>query len=302
MNLLITGAFNATDEQLNMLKNLGCSLFFQKDERGTAECDFENIDAVICNALFLYHDIAQFKRLKYIQLTSAGLDRVPLDEIKARNILLFNAKGVYSIPMAEFALAAVLSLYKHLNLFYDKQRRHIWEKDRRISELCGKTVCIIGSGSVGNECAKRFKAFGTKTVAVDIVKPKADIYDEYFEISAVRSALADSDIVISALPLTDTTREFFNRDLFALFKSEAVFVNISRGALVNENDLICALREKKIAAAVLDVFQNEPLESESALWELENVIITPHNSFVSDKNNERLFTLIYENLKKFVGG
>lgn len=297
MKLLVTGAFNATAEQLDILSSLGFEIMIQKDERGKPECDFSEADAVVCNGLFLYHDISEFKKLKFIQLTSAGLDRVPLDEIRKRNIALFNARGVYSVPMAEFALAGVLSLYKHLNTFYENQKLHRWEKDRELCELCGKTVSIIGCGSVGTECAKRFSAFGTSVIAVDIKNPENEIYSDFYNIKEIGKALEISDIVVLTVPLTDETTNMFNEDLFSCFKDKSLLVNISRGAVVSEKDLIKALKSGKLSGAVLDVFETEPLNESNELWNMKNVIITPHNSFVSKNNNARLFDLIYSNLK-----
>lgn len=297
MKLLVTGAFNATDEQLDKLSALGYEIMRQQDERGKPECNFSEADAVICNGLFLYHDISEFESLKVIQLTSAGLDRVPIEEIKKRNIALFNARGVYSVPMAEFALAGVLNLYKRLNSFYENQKQHLWQKDRQLSELCGKTVAIVGCGSVGTECAKRFKAFGTKIISVDVFNHCNKIYDEFCHISNIGSVLGEADIVILTMPLTDKTKGLFNGEMFSRFKDGSVLVNISRGAVVNENDLVSALESGKLSGAVLDVFENEPLDGKSPLWDMRNVIITPHNSFVSENNNARLFSLAYDNLK-----
>ena len=302
MKLLVTGAFNATAEQLDTLSSLGIEIMLQKDERGKPECDFSEADAVICNGLFLYHDISKFKKLKFIQLTSAGLDRVPLDEIRKRDIRLFNARGVYSVPMAEFALAGVLNLYKRLNTFYENQKAHIWQKDRSLRELCGETVAIVGCGSVGTECAKRFSAFGTKVVGVDIAKPENEIYSDFYDIKDIEKALEISDVIVLTVPLTDKTRGMFDSEVFSHFKDGSVLVNISRGAVVNEKDLVKTLESGKISGAVLDVFENEPLDENSELWDMKNVIITPHNSFVSAKNNTRLFSLAYDNLKTSMKG
>ena len=302
MKLLVTGAFNATAEQLDTLSSLGFELMYQKNEQGIPECNFAEADAVICNGLFLYHDISEFKKLKFIQLTSAGLDRVPLDEIRKRNIALFNARGVYSVPMAELALAGILSLYKHLNTFSENQKAHIWQKDRSLRELCGEMVAIVGCGSVGTECAKRFSAFGVRVVAVDITKPESEIYSEFYNINDIKKALGIADTVVLTIPLTDETRGMFNGEMFSHFKDGSVLVNISRGAVVDENDLIKALESRKLSGAVLDVFENEPLDESSRLWDMNNVIITPHNSFVSLKNHARLFTLAYDNLKTSMKG
>lgn len=302
MKLLVTGAFDATEEQLDKLSSLGYEIMRQQDERGTPECDFSQADAVICNGLFLFHDISEFKSLKVIQLTSAGLDRVPLDEIKKRNIALFNARGVYSVPMAEFAVSGVLNIYKHLNSFYESQKNHEWKKDREIRELSGETVAIIGCGSVGYECAKRFKAFDTRLISVDVFNHCNKIYDEFCHISNIGSVLNKADIVLLTLPLTDKTAGMFDKEMFSCFKDGSVLVNISRGAVVNEADLISSLESGKLSGAALDVFENEPLDKNSKLWDMKNVIITPHNSFVSKNNGARLFALAYDNLKKSAKG
>ncbi|MDO4153627.1 MAG: NAD(P)-dependent oxidoreductase [Clostridia bacterium] len=300
MRLLLTGAFAYSEAQLNALRALGAALVFQKDERGAPETDFAAVDAVVCNGLFLYHDIKEFKNLKCIQLTSAGLDRVPLDYIQEKGIHLYNARGVYSVPMAEWALCGVLSLYKHLNAFSEKQKNHLWEKDREVRELQGDTVLIVGCGSVGTACAERFKAFGMRVMAADIQKPQSDVYDAYFSMQEIDKALETADVIVLTLPLTADTRGFFRAERFSHCKNGAILVNIARGAVVKEKDLTDALVSGNLGGAVLDVFEDEPLPKDSPLWELENVMITPHNSFVSPKNNERLFSVMLQNIETFL--
>lgn len=300
MRLLLTGAFSYSEAQLNALRALGAAVVFQKDERGAPETDFAAVDAVVCNGLFLYHDITEFKNLKFVQLTSAGLDRVPLDYIREKGIKLCNARGVYSVPMAEWALCGVLSLYKHLNAFSEKQKNHLWEKDREVRELSGDTALIVGCGSVGTECAVRFKAFGMRVMAADIVKPQSDVYDAYFPMQEIDKALEKADVIVLTLPLTEDTRGFFHGERFSHCKNGAILVNIARGAVVKEKDLTDALISGNLGGAVLDVFEDEPLPQESPLWEMENVVITPHNSFVSPKNNERLFSVMLQNIKTFL--
>ena len=300
MRLLLTGAFAFSEAQLNALRALGAELVFQKDERGAPETDFAAVDAVVCNGLFLYHEITEFKNLKFVQLTSAGLDRVPLDYIREKGIKLYNARGVYSVPMAEWALCGVLSLYKHLNAFSEKQKNHLWEKDREVRELQGDTALIVGCGSVGTECAVRFKAFGMRVIAADIVKPQSDAYDAYFPMQEIDKALETADVIVLTLPLTEDTRGFFHGERFSHCKNGAILVNIARGAVVKEKDLTDALVSGNLGGAVLDVFEDEPLPQESPLWEMENVVITPHNSFVSPKNNERLFSVMLQNIETFL--
>ena len=299
MKVLMTGAFNCTEEQKLNIEKLGFEIMFQQMENEPLSDEMFQAEAVICNGLFLYNDLEKFPNLKFIQLTSAGIDRVLVEKIKEKGISLFNARGVYSVPMAEWAAMGVLSLYKHINTFFDNQKEHKWIKDRTVKELSGDTVCIVGCGSVGVECAKRFKAFGTTVVGVDIYEPSCEFFDECFDINSISEALKIADVVVLTLPLTEQTKNMFNKELFSDFKNGAILVNIARGAVVNETDLINALNSGKLSGAVLDVFCNEPLSENSELWNMKNVLITPHNSFSSPDNSERLFKVVYNNLKSY---
>ena len=302
MNLLLTGAVKYSKEQLLKIKELGFKITYIKDER--IPLKEQNIapgifDAVICNGLFLYNDIKEFIALKFIQLTSAGFDRVPLDEIKKQGIKLFNARGVYSIPMAEFAISGVLQLYKQSLFFMENQKIKKWEKFGGLLELYGKNVCIIGCGSVGTECAKRFKAFGCRVTGVDVLTYKSEIYEEMVSLEKLDEKLKEADVAVLTLPLTKESENLFDEKRFGCMKDGAILVNVARGKIVSEGALLKALRNK-LSGAVLDVFSKEPLTEENPLWEMENVIITPHNSFVGDGNSERMFSVIYENLKGLI--
>lgn len=299
MKLLLTGAFKYTQEQIEYIKSLGHDVVFVQDERVPIEFDVSDIEAVVCNGLFLYTSIENFKSLKFIQLTSAGLDRVPLDYIKGHNIKISNARGVYSAPMAEFALCGVLQIYKQSRFFYENQKQHKWEKHRGLLELTDKNVLIVGAGNIGSEVAKRFRAFDANVIGIDLYPNENSNFNFVYPLDEFDDKLKDADVVVLTLPLTSENEGFFNEDKFSLMKDSAVFVNIARGKLVNQNDMISALEQCKIAGAVLDVFEEEPLEESSKLWDLDNVIITPHNSFVGDSNNKGMFETIVENLGKF---
>lgn len=300
MKLLLTGAFRYTDEQIEYLESLGNEVVFVKDERVPIEYDVSDIEAVVCNGLFLYTPIENFKSLRFIQLTSAGLDRVPLDYIKEHNIKIANARGVYSAPMAEFALCGVLQLYKQSRFFYENQKQHKWEKHRCLLELTDKNVLIVGAGNIGSEVAKRFRAFDTNVIGVDLFPSDNPNFNEIHPIDELDNLLKTADVVVLTLPLTSDNEGFFNNEKFCLMKESAVFVNIARGKLVNQNDLIEAIEQSKISGAVLDVFEEEPLAEDSKLWDFENVILTPHNSFVGDMNNKRMFDTIVINTGEYV--
>lgn len=297
MKLLITGAWKCTSEQLNQIEAMGHSIVFMQNEKDELPCLYEELEGVICNGLFLYHSIEKFTSLRYIQLTSAGFDRVPMDYVQARRIAIHNARGVYSIPMAEFAISGVLQLYKQSRFFYENQKKSAWEKHRGVLELYGKTVCIVGCGNVGTECAKRFQAFGCKVLGVDLYPREDNAYEKIYSLSSLDEAVLQSDVVVLTLPLTEKTRHMMNEQRFAKMKDGSVLVNIARGAVVDEQALLKAVDEK-LLGAVLDVFEEEPLSADNPLWKKANVIVTPHNSFVGDGNGDRMYQVILENLNK----
>ena len=185
MHLLLTGALNYSEEQLNKIKKLGYEIVYVQDERIPLQIDVSKIDAVVCNGLFLYNDIRKFNNLKFIQLTSAGLDKVPLDFINEQGIKLFNAKGVYSIPMAEWIVLKILEIYKKSRQFYVAQQNHKWEKHRDLLELTDKTAAIIGYGDVGYEVAKRLKAFDLYVIGVGRRDLETQVIDDYCLINEV---------------------------------------------------------------------------------------------------------------------
>lgn len=299
MKLLLTGAFKYTDEQIEYIKSLGHDIVFVQEERVRLNFDVGDIEGVICNGLFLYNDIKHFKSLKYIQLTSAGLDRVPIDYVNEHCIKIYNARGVYSVPMAEFALTGILELIKQSRFFYENQKKCVWEKSRTLGELSGKTAVIVGAGNIGAEVAKRLKAFDVTVIGVDITNDERPYFDNVELLDNLDEQLKNADIVVLTLPLMDSTRDMFNKSKFDLMKNSAIFVNIARGPLVVEKDLVKALEDKKISGAVLDVFDKEPLDANSPLWKMDNVILTPHNSFVGENNNKRMFDVIISNLENY---
>lgn len=301
MKLLVTGAIQWTKEQLDYLVELGHEVIYVQDERISLKeqnIDVKEVEGVICNGLFLYNNIEDFINLKYIQLTSAGLDRVPLEYIKQNNIKLFNARGVYSIPMAEYAILGVLEIYKKSNVFFQNQKNHIWEKQRDLWELVNKKVAIVGTGNVGYQVAKRFKAFDTNIIGFDLFPREIKYFDKVHSLDALSNELNNIDILILTAPHSKYTHHIVNEELLKNAKNTLLIVNIARGGLIDQECLIHALDQNRIMGAVLDVFEDEPLSSTNALWDKDNVIITPHNSFVGEYNFKRMHQVIIKNLKE----
>ena len=298
MNLLVTGAWREAEAHLDELAAMGHSPVFLRQESGPLPCEAEWVEGVICNGLFLHHPIERFPNLRFIQLTSAGFDRVDMDYVSAHGIEVHNARGVYSIPMAEFALSGVLQLYKQARFFEENRAARRWEKHRGLLELYGKNVVVVGCGSVGSECAKRFSAMGCHVTGVDIAVREDAAFDRMLPLDGLDEALNAADVLILCVPLTDKTDGLLDKARLGLLPGSAVVVNISRGRVVDEAALAAMLHAGRLFGAVLDVFETEPLPASSPLWELDNVILTPHNSFVGDGNGERLRRVIMHNLKK----
>lgn len=293
MNVLVTGAFQLNSEELTALEAAGHKVFTHHDERAPVELP-EHYEAVVCNSLFLYNSIESFTNLRLIQLTSAGLDRVPLDYIRAHGIELHNAAGVYSVPMAEFAVCGILQLYKQSRFFAANQAQHKWEKHRGLLELSDKRVCILGCGDVGREIAKRLKAFGCHITGVNRTVRVLPDFDEILPLDKLPDTAAVCDILICCIALTPETRGIVSKEVFDRLPAGAIFVNVARGALADEAALTKWLQNG--GRAVLDVFEEEPLPESSPLWDMENVLLTPHNSFVGEGNRARLWEKIKENL------
>lgn len=294
MKLLIAGIPESNNLQ-KTLKTLYSEIIYIKNEKDALKTDTKDIHTVICNNLFLYHEISDFKSLRIIHLTSAGLDKVPLSYIKKNNIKLYNAEDTYSIPISEWIILKILEIYKNSRFFYNNQIKKIWEKDRQLSELTDKTASIIGCGNIGIETAKRLSAFGTEIIGIDIKYKKSPYINKFYK--DINKGL-ESDIIILSLPLTKETDKIINQEKIEKMKDNAVLINVSRGSIIHEEALIKALRSNKFKGIALDVFQEEPLPKDSPLWDFDNIIITPHNSFISDMIIPRLNQIILKNLRK----
>lgn len=296
MKLLICGSWQGAGEHLEEIRAMGHDVVFLQQERDELPVDPAWVEGVIGNGFFLYHPIQNLVNLRYIQVVSAGLDRVPVDEVKRRGIVLKNARGVYSGPMAEHAVWAALTLYRQRAYYMNNQAGHVWNKLRSIPELAGKTVCILGCGSVGTACAERFGGMGCRVTGVNRTPRENAAFEKIFSFDDIAEALASADIVVVTLPLNNETRHLLNADRLARMKAGAILINIARGPLVDTAALLAAL-DSRLGGAALDVFEMEPLPEDSPLWDHPTLLLTPHNSFMGEHNADRLNAVIIRNLR-----
>lgn len=289
-------------EKMEKIRALGYEIMYQYEREVAYHERFKDVEVLVCYNPFTTLDISKLQKLKWIQVSSIGIDQVPREYLKKSDIILTNNKGGYSIPMGEWVVLKSLELMKNSKKMYDKQRNKEWYMDTSILELYGKTVGFVGTGSIAMEAAKRFQGFGVNILGLNTKGRDVEYFDKCYGQSEFKEMLSLCDVVVLTIPYTKETHHMFNEEIFSVMKDGAYLINVSRGSIINENDLIKKLREGKIKGAALDVFEEEPLKKNNPLWELENVIITPHNSWVSEMRNIRRFNMIYENMRKYISG
>jgi phosphoglycerate dehydrogenase-like enzyme len=256
----------------------------------------------------LYPDPETLRRaaphLRWIQLTSAGVDRAARSGLLESDIIVTNASGLHATPIGEYVLLQMLMFCKGAPKFIRAQDRRQWVRYMP-QELYGKTVGIVGLGNIGREVARLAKAFGCRIVATRRSATEGsrdgDV-DELLPPSALPRLLGESDFVVLAVPLTGETRQLIGEAELRAMKSTGVVINIARGAVVDEAALVRALKEGWIAGAGLDVFEQEPLPPESELWSLENAVISPHISGGTEIYNQRATAIFCENLRRYLAG
>jgi phosphoglycerate dehydrogenase-like enzyme len=242
--------------------------------------------------------------LKWIQLTSAGADRLLGSGFIEDGIVVTTVSGLHATPIGEFIIGAMLQFAKGANRTSRAQVRHEWTRFAP-TELRGKTVGIIGIGHIGEEAARLAKAFGCRVIATRrsaTSVTSAEYADEVRPADDLLRVLGESDYVVLSMPLTPETRGMIGERELRAMKPTAVLVNIARGPVTVEADLIRALSEGWIAGAALDVFDQEPLPPESPFWDMENVIVTPHISGGTEIYNARATRIFAGNLRRWLAG
>jgi D-2-hydroxyacid dehydrogenase (NADP+) len=242
--------------------------------------------------------------LRWIQLTSAGADRLLNSGFVEQGITVTTVSGLHATPIGEYVIGAILMFAKGAPRTMRAQLKREWTRFAPV-EVRGKTVGIIGFGHIGEEVGRLAKALGCRVLATrrSATQPASHPFaDEVLPPSAMPRVLAESDYVVLSMPLTPETRGLIGERELRSMKPTAVLVNIARGAVVVEPDLVRALREGWIAGAALDVFEREPLPEDSPLWDLKNVIITPHISGGTEIYNERAVEIFCDNLRRYLAG
>jgi phosphoglycerate dehydrogenase-like enzyme len=250
------------------------------------------------------------KKLRWIHSPSAAVHQFLFPEFLNSDVILTNGRDVHGPVVAEHVIALIFALAKNLPAAVRFQQQHVWGQEiawgpgHRPRELAGATLGLVGLGSIGRAVAKHAAALGMQVIAVreHPENPKPESVHEALPSSRLDELLARSDYVVLAAPVTQSTQKMIARPQLAKMKPDSYLINVGRGALVDEPALIDALRDHKIGGAALDVFEKEPLPSDSPLWALDNLLITPHTAGMTEKLWERQYALFSENLHRYLNG
>lgn len=277
------------------------------EKKGSIEAT-KNLDAILANAEIIYGAeplsgiVFRAPKLRWIQSKWAGVESLLDDDLARSKIILTNARGIPDTPVSEFVLHIMLMFVKNAAFHFQLKQEKRWE--RIFPELLkSKTLGIVGLGHIGRAVARLAKAFQMKVIASDIKRSAKSRYvDVLFPSEQLTQLLSESDFVLLSVPLACNTTKLIGKKELKAMKSTAYLINVSRGPVVDEEALIRALRKKEIAGAGLDVFVTEPLPPESKLWDLPNVIFSPHVAGTLATYSEMTTDLFCDNLKRYLKG
>jgi phosphoglycerate dehydrogenase-like enzyme len=244
--------------------------------------------------------LRQDSPLRWVQAWSAGVEKLPLETLRERGILLTNASGVHAEPITAVIFSFMLMFTRNMHTAVRNQQIGRWHSDGQESELTGKTAVIAGTGAIGSETARIAKAFRMKTVGVSRSGRQAEDFDQVCTTGELKQAVREADFIINTLPLTDETQGLFDADIFSACKQGAYYINIGRGATTHTEALLAALNSGQLAGAGLDVFETEPLPQDHPLWSMEQVIMTPHCAGATDRYADRIVDIFTANMQAYL--
>lgn len=252
-------------------------------------------------------ELAAAKDLRWVQLTWAGVDRYVPQRDALRGAVLTNASGAFGGIIAEYAVGAIIALYRGFPQYWENQKNHRWAQQTRARTISGKRALLLGTGDLGRSLAKRLRAFGADVTGVRrSAGAGLTEFDRVCSLSELDALLPDADIVAGCLPDTPETRGLLTRARLRAMKPDTVFVNVGRGSLVATADLIAVLQSGHLLGVALDVLDEEPLPASSPLWDMENVLLTPHIAGPSFGGNrdvqDAIWGICMENIGRYLRG
>ena len=265
-------------------------------------------DVLVISSMWKDELLGMAPKLRFIQSIGAGYNQFPIKELQRRNIRLASASGVNKNAVSEHVFAHILAFTRQIHVARDNQKKHLWrglisQPANREHELSGKTVVIVGLGTIGSRTAQLAKAFGMRVLATKRNTTKVqEQVDVLVTPDQLHTLLPQADFVVLTCPLTPETENLINRESLSLMKESAYLVNVARGRCVDESSLQEAIEQKAIAGAALDSFWDEPLPDSSPFWNLENVLITPHTAGETQKYEDNVIDILLENMDRLLRG
>ncbi|MFA9397609.1 MAG: D-2-hydroxyacid dehydrogenase [Clostridiaceae bacterium] len=262
--------------------------------------EIEDADAIICMKLS-NEALDKAKKLKWIQATTAGVDFWPIEKLNDKGIILTTARGVHKSHISEYAISMMIMSSRNIHNFIlqKKSKKMMW-LGKGQDEISGKKLGIIGLGSIGKELAKKADFLGMDVYGVKRTVEKVDYVKKVFDQDNMDWIFENCDYIINLLPYTKDTFSLINKKYFDMVKPTSTMINIGRGKTVNEEDLYIALKNKQMKLYISDVFVEEPLPETSPLWDLDNIIITPHIAGPNANYSKKLYEVIKPNIESFI--
>lgn len=238
--------------------------------------------------------IAKASELKWLQLTWAGTDKYDKMQNLPKNLRITNASGAFGNIISEYVIGNIIAIYRSLPEYWSNKKDRMWHRVDTATTIYGKTVLILGTGDIGSNVARRLRAFNCEILGVRLQAKSHPDFDQVYTMDQIEAVIPRADIIIGCLPNNEGTAGQLNRERIELMKDDAVLVNVGRGNLIDTDALVEVLQKEKLKGAALDVFEIEPLPNDSPLWELENVLITPHISGPSFGGNADVENAIWD--------
>lgn len=270
------------------------------DRKNIERNKLKHAEILICRDRDLTQDlINNCRQIGWIFIVSTGVDRLPFDILKEKGIQVVNSPNVSDEAMSDYTIGAMLLFSCRFKQLLQCQSEHYWKPYAMTEPLQGKKLLIVGAGKIGVAIANKAKVFGMEIYGICREAKQLENFEDVCSMECIESLCQMADYIVCTLPLTAETKYLFDEKIFRKMKRTAIFINISRGGLVNISDLIICLKEECFAGAVLDVFEKEPLSAENELWDLENVVITPHSSGRIENYLEQALNIFIRNLCEY---
>lgn len=302
VNLEILCTYDYGQEEFDLWASYGFTVRYVPERLVGPDTPLDTVDILICYNPFQTLPVTALKRLKYLLLSSIGFDQVPAAILEIDRITITNNHGGYSPPIGEWIVMRLLMGFKQASRQVLQSRNKLWRLHTDLLELTEKKIVFLGTGTLAQEAVKRLQGFDCHIEGVNTKGHPVPGFSHCYPLTALHTAVTGADAVVCCLPLTNETKGLLDADFFKTLKRDSIFINISRGAVVDEAALLDYLQGGGLRFCALDVFVEEPLPEVHPLWALPQVLVSAHQSWVSELRNTRRLETIRHNLRCIAAG